>query len=63
MKFKTEDSLARTKLQELVTVRRADLNQSRTERRSARMANLKTALQTFNPNFIKEFMFGLREDA
>ena len=63
MKFKTEDSLARTKLQELVTVRRADPNRSRTERQSARMSNLKAALQTFNQNFIKEFMFGLRADA
>ena len=53
----------RTKLQELATVRRADPNWFRTERRSARMANLKTALQTFNTNFIKEFMFGLQEDA
>ena len=26
------------------------------------MENLKVALQTFNPNFIKEFMFWLRED-
>ena len=53
--FKTEDSLARTKLQELVTVRRADPNRSRTERRSARMANLKVALQTCNPSFKIKF--------
>ena len=53
--FKTENSLARTKLQEPVTVRRADPNRSRTERWSAQMANPKAALQIFNPNFIKEF--------
>ena len=58
-----KDSLSRTKLQELVVVRRADQNQSRTEGWSARMANLKVAFQTFNPNFIKEFIFWLREDA
>ena len=50
--FKTENSLARTKLQEPVTVRRADPNRSRTERWSAQMANLKEPLQTFNPNAI-----------
>ena len=47
--------MARTKLQELVTVRRADPNRSRTERRSARMANLKVALQTCNPSFKIKF--------
>ena len=55
--------MARTRLQELVTVRRADPNRSRTEHRPAQMANLKTALQTSDPNFIKEFMLVLREDA
>ena len=58
-KFKTENSVARTKLQELLTVRRADSNRSRSERRSVRMSNLKAACQTFNPNFNKEFMFRL----
>ena len=54
--IKTEDSLAKTKLQELVTARRPNPNQSWTERRLARLV----ALQTFNLNFMKEFMFWLR---
>ena len=61
--FKTEDSLARQKLAEMVTGQNTEPNPSRADRRSARLQQLRTALGQYDRNTIKEFMFGLRDDA
>ena len=61
--FKTEDALARTKFQEHITGRANNPNPGRTDRRSGRLEGLKQALTNYQSNNIKEFMFGLREDA
>ena len=62
-KFKTEDSLARTKLQEAVSGRDTEPNPARKARREERLSGLKTALQRFDVNNLKEFLFALRDDA
>ena len=62
-KFKTEDSLARTKLQEMVTARRSDEHPARMEAKACRLKKLKDALENFDPDCLKEFMFGLRDNA
>ena len=62
-KFKTEDSLARTKLQEAVSGKDTEPNPARKDRRTARLSGLKTALQRFNVENMKEFLFALRDDA
>ena len=61
-KFKTEDSLARTKLQEMVTARRSGEHPGRAEAKACKERRLKEALTNFDPDCIKEFLFGLRED-
>ena len=61
--FHIEDVLARTKFHEAVTGRQSDPNPGRTEKRMDRLAGLRTALSSYTVNNLKEFMFGLREDA
>ena len=60
-KFKAEDSLARTKLQELVTGVRRDSNPSQLDERKAKYRRLRDALQNFDESNISEFLYGLRE--
>ena len=60
--FKCEDSLARTKFQEQVAGRTINPNSGRSDRRSARVEGLKTALANYSRLNIKEFLFGLRDD-
>ena len=60
--FKKEDSLARTKLQEVVAGRYTDPNPSRSGRRSLRQEGLQISLQNYTRATCKEFMFGLRGD-
>ena len=62
-KFKTEDSLARTKLREAVSGRDIEPNPARKNRRTERLSGLKTALQRFDADNLKEFLFALRGDA
>ena len=61
-RFKKEDSLARTKLQEVVAGRCTGPNPSRSGRRSLRQKGLKVSLRNYNQATCKEFMFGLRGD-
>lgn len=57
--FKSEDSLARTKFQQVISGNNPDRNPGRTDRLSARMANLKIAATNYNPAFIKEYLYSL----
>ena len=57
--FKKEDSLARTKLQEVVAGCYTDPNPSRSGRRSLRQEGLKISLQNYTRATCKELMFGL----
>ena len=59
-KFKTEDSLARAKLEELVTGRNNDSHPSRSNERKLRLDRIRGALTNFDPMYLKEFVFGMR---
>ena len=59
-KFKTEDSLARAKLQELVNGRSQDSHPSRSNERNERLRRKKEALAKFDPTYLKEFVYGMR---
>lgn len=57
--FKMEDSLARTKFQELVSGRFVDPNPGRTSRKQAKLEELKRAMLNYNRQNVKEFLYGL----
>ena len=59
--FKNEDSLARQKFHELMSGRTAEANPNRKDRISARINQLKHAMQSYDRDNIKDYMFGLRE--
>ena len=56
---KKEDSLARTKLQEVVAGRYTDSNPSRSGRRCLSQEGLQISVQNYTQATCKEFMFGL----
>ena len=60
--FKNEDALAKSKHQEMLAGRCVEQNPSRKDRQSARMRMLKSAMDGYNRDNIKEYMYGLRED-
>ena len=55
-----EDSLARAKLQGIVSGRESFANPSRDARKSYVHDNLVIAINQFSPNNLKEYIFGLR---
>ena len=59
-KIKTEDSLARSKLGEAVSGGDTEPNPARKNRRTERLSGLKTALQRFDADNLKKFLFALR---
>ena len=54
-----KDSLARAKLQEIVSGRESSANPSRDARKSYVHDNLVIAINQFSPNNLKEYIFGL----
>ena len=60
-KFKTEDSLTRDKVREMVTGKRRDSNPGRKEQRAIKMEQLKKAVASYDNFYMKEYMFGMRD--